>query len=43
MLYLKKESKGHGSKCAATYNVGLHQLSFAEYFNDVERVACAMT
>jgi hypothetical protein len=31
----EKKSKGNSIKCAATYNVGLLQLSFAEYFNDV--------
>jgi hypothetical protein len=35
---VNNKSKGHSSRCAATYNVGLRQLSFAEYFNDVERV-----
>jgi hypothetical protein len=37
-LFLDKKSKRHSSKCSATDNVGLCQLSFAQYFNDVERV-----
>jgi hypothetical protein len=37
-IYIWKKSKGHSSKCAATYNLGLRKLSFAEYFNGVEHV-----
>jgi hypothetical protein len=36
--FFDKKSKGHSSKCAPTYNVGLRQLSFAEHFSEVERV-----
>jgi hypothetical protein len=36
--FISEKTTGHSSKCAATYIVGLRQLPFAEYFNDVESV-----